>query len=58
MRWSVGDASWSSDASASDDLQDRVARRLNEYEDSIVATWTWVLLIGTFIAMALLAVLH
>ena len=58
MRWSVGDASWPSDAGLTKDLEERVARRLNEYQEPTVATWTWVLLTGTFVAMVLFAVVH
>jgi hypothetical protein len=58
MRWSVGDASVSSDARLHEDLEECVARRLDQYQEPSVATWTWMLLTGTFIAMVLFALLH
>jgi hypothetical protein len=58
MRWSVGDASWPSDAGLTDGLEDRVARRLDQYQEPTVAVWTWVLLTATFITMVLFAVIH
>jgi len=58
MRWSLGDASWPSDTSPTKDLEERVARRLKDYQDPTEATWTWVLLVSTFIAMVFFAVLH
>lgn len=58
MRWSVGDAAWPHSTGLAEDLEERVARHLEQYQESSMATWTRALLAGTFVAMVLFAILH